>query len=256
MKTLLSREQASGRLSKQGVHDGSLTSRLAYFQTTHLGPNGKPLEVTGQLDESTSWALNKPTGKAQKSNLEPKIPRGLPDDRKAILELAIGEHARGVKERPNGSNRSKEIDKYFPEYLRAKLLENEDGPAWCAFFVNWDITTVFGERPWGGYIGSCKRLVEAAQRSDKCSVFSDPQLAAPGDIFVILHGSTGHTGLVLRKNKESTKINTVEGNCGNRVKVGLRETKDITWYISVCSPPAVLHSPLLSVADVGSAGTR
>jgi hypothetical protein len=256
MKTLLSREHAAWCLYKQGIHDGSLTSRLAYFQTTHLGSGGSPLKVTGQLDEDTSWALHKPTGKAQKSNLKPKIPRGLTEDRKAILGLAIGEHAKGVKERPNGSNRSKEIDKYLPGWLRAKLLKNEYGPPWCAFFVNWVITTRFSKLPWGGYIGSCNRLVKAAQKSSKCDVFSDPEDVAPGDIFVILHGSTGHTGFVLRKNAQSTKVNTVEGNCGNRVKVGLREVKDITWFIRICPVPDRMHSPLLAATNVSAAGTR
>ena len=205
---------------------------------------------------ATKWALKHPTGKAQRSNLKGKIPRGVDGQRREILELALGEHAKNVRERPNGSNRSKDIDKYFPKWLRNKLEKGEKGPPWCAFFVNWNFNTVMGYRPWGSYLGSCKALVKAAQKRDDCHVFSDPAMAAPGDIFVILHGSTGHTGIVLRKNKQSTKINTVEGNCGNRVKVGLRDTADLTWFISVLPAPDKSSSPLLKAADVGKAGTR
>lgn len=262
---IVTKRELSVSLRKQldalGFTGGSVKSDLAYFQQTHLGPDGKPLPVTGdfgtELPADLAWALKHPTGKAQKSNLEPKIPRGLHDDRRNLLEWALAEHAKGVKERPNGSNRSKDIDKYFPKWLRNKLKKGEKGPAWCAFFVNAAHTAVLGHRPWGGYIGSCKALLKAAQKSDKCLVTTDSALAAPGDIFLIIHGATGHTGLVLRKNKQCTKINTVEGNCGNRVKVGLRETKDIGYYIKVLHDnPAKRSSPLLKAADVGKAGTR
>lgn len=243
-------------LDALGFTGGSLKADLAYFQSTHLGADGKPLKVTGAADAPTAWALKNSTGKPQKSGLEGKIPRGITGQRRELLELALAEHAKGVKERPNGSNRSKEIDKYFPGWQRKKLGKKLKGPAWCAFFVNWLFSQVMGKRPWGGYIGSCVRLVKAAQKSEHCRVFSSPELAAPGDIFVIVHGSTGHTGVVLRKNSDSSQINTVEGNCGNRVKVGLRDTSTIAWYISVLSTPAKLTSPLLKVGNTGKAKTR
>lgn len=255
---MLTREQAIRYLSKQGYFesDDSFASNISYFQTTHLGPDGKPLTPTGNLDEPTSWALQNPVGDAQKSNLEPAIQSGLETKRKAILEKALGEHAKNVKEEPNGSNRSKDIDKYFPKWLINGLEKQEAGPAWCAFFVNWVVAQVLGKYPWKGCFGSCKRLVEAAQKSPECTVFADPKLAAPGDVFVILYGLTGHTGFVLRKNEQNTKINTVEGNCGNRVKVGLRETKDITWYIRICPQIEDTSSTLLAATNVSAAGTR
>lgn len=245
-------------LDALGFTGGSLKADVAYFQATHLDDHGKPLAVTGAPNEGTSWALTNSTGKKQKSGLEGKIPKVITGQRRELLELALGEHAKGVKERPNGSNRSKEIDKYFPGWQLRKLGKKGKGPAWCAFFVNWLFSQILGKRPWGGYIGSCVRLVKAAQKSDQCRVFSNPALAAPGDIFVIIHGTTGHTGVLLRKNTMSTKINTTEGNCGNRVKVGLRETKDIAWYISVFPelPEAQRSSPLLKVKSTGRSGTR
>lgn len=253
---LMDKTQLKDRLHGQGFFGSSLKCDLAYFQQTHLGPDGKPLKVTGELDEDTQWAIKHPSGEAQRSHLDPKIPRGLGEERNAVLTLALEEHAKDVKERPNGSNRSKEIDKYFPQWLQNKLQKGEKGPAWCAFFVNWVYTQICEGRPWGGYIGSCKRLVTAAKKSSSCHVFSNPEEAAPGDLFVILHGNSGHIGIVLRKDKKSLKINTIEGNCGNRVKVGLRETADLTCFIRVFPKVEKFSVQLLAVADVGKEGTR
>jgi hypothetical protein len=36
----------------------------------------------------------------------------------------------------------------------------------------------------------------------------------------------GHIGFVLRISHDGAQINTVEGNCGNRVKLGLRDLSD------------------------------
>jgi hypothetical protein len=45
---------------------------VIYFQQTHLGPDGRELEVDGVVGANTWWALYHPSGAAQKSN----IPRG------------------------------------------------------------------------------------------------------------------------------------------------------------------------------------
>src|SRR6266536_5785896 len=53
----------------------------------------------------------------------------------------------------------------------------------------------------------------------------------PGDAFVMLHqDGTGHIRFVLRvdKARNATAFNTVEGNCGNRVKVGRRQMDQST----------------------------
>ena len=58
----------------------------------------------------------------------------------------------------------------------------------------------------------------------------------PGDAFVMLYqDGTGHIGFVLRVVKaNATAFNTLEGNCGNRVKVGCRQMdQSILWDSSI-----------------------
>lgn len=252
---------------------------VIYFQQTHLGPDGKSLPDTGIVDEATWWALKHPSGAGQKSNLVPSVPEGIGGFRSIVLMEALAEHAKGVHEKPNGSNRSKEIDTYFPDWFLKKLKPGEKGPAWCCFFVNAVVTKAFGgRRPWGPYIGSCAKLWETVNNRDWDEVgrgaLPTPTLLAtlgqplgpiiPGDIFVMLHPKnpgkpqTGHVGFVLRVSKNNTMINTVEGNCGNRVKVGLRDTKTIYGFINPYGRETVVgfSRSLLATAAVGADDTR
>jgi hypothetical protein len=85
---------------------------VTYFQQTHVGPNGAFLDVDGVVGPDTWWALRNPSGAAQKSGLDPDIPRGLTPLRTRLLEIALAEHAKGVKEIPDGAIWSPEIAKY------------------------------------------------------------------------------------------------------------------------------------------------
>jgi hypothetical protein len=54
----------------------------------------------------------------------------------------------------------------------------------------------------------------------------------PGDIFIqIKSGGKGHTGFVAGVSEDGGSIYTVEGNCGNRLKVGFRNKETINFYI-------------------------
>lgn len=240
---------------------------VIYFQQTHLGPDGKPLIDTGVVDEATWWALKNPAGAAQKSGLVPSIPKGIDGMRYSVLQHALAEHSKGVVEKPNGSNRSKDIDTYLPDWLRNKLAAGEKGPAWCCFFVNAMVTRAFGgSRPWGPYIGSCAKLYEVAE--DACEIQATlgelPTRCTPGDIFVMLHPKTpfkpqtGHVGFVLRVSKNGSIINTVEGNCGNRVKVGTRSTSTMQGFINLYGDGgrSGFSRQLLATAGVGNDDTR
>ena len=240
-------------------------SDLTYFQQTHLGEDGKPLKADAKVGDKTWWALRNPSGDAQRSGLEPKIPGGLTHVRVAILEQAIAQHALGVKEVPNGFNRGPEVDKYFPSWLRKKMGKGK-GEAWCAFFVNWIVTETIQRRPWGGYIGSCYALWKASKKKG-LGVYTDASHVQPGDAFLMFKTDPdkarpkgGHIGLVLRVSEDGTEFNTVEGNCGNRVKVGVRKTADVSRFINFCEDGPVGASAfergLVAAADVAAAGTR
>lgn len=260
--------QASGWTDTQ-IPNAAYEDAVIYFQQTHLGPKGKPLAVDGIVGPDTIWALKHPSGKAQKSNLEPKVPRGIWGEREEVLYAALCEHEKGVKERPNGSNRSKEIDKYLPGWWLDKNGSGVKGPAWCSFCVHWVFKEATGRYPCGSRTGSCSQLMKKAEGLLAWYYSLDGgysnRFIRPGDIFIISHPKkpgkpkTGHTGFVLRVNKAQTVINTVEGNCGNRVKVGRRNVQDLAGFInpyrSDCQPTEFSHT-LLKAPSVAGAGTR
>lgn len=242
-----------------------LEDAVAYFQMTHLGPDGKPLAVDGKVGPNTEWALKHPTGKAQTSNISPagtktggpkfNIPDGLSLERYETLMRALGEH--GVRERPMGSNRGPGIDKYLPRWW----LEKEGkGPAWCCFFVSWVVRQVFGFHPLGRNHGSCKQAWKAAQEREMAYQVHEVDTIVPGDAFYMRWRGGGHIGFIYRVSEDGQEMNTVEGNCGNRVKVGRRSLSDerifgiIDFYGE--EYPDEFERGLIEAKDVAKDGTR
>jgi len=275
----LKEKLASQGFWPDGQYSASFTPKLAeavaYFQQTHQDMYGRPLVVDGVVGMYTEWALKHPTGVAQKSGLGPRpswrdrdIPRALSEQRRRILEVALGEY--GVREKPMGSNRGPGIDKYLPKWW---LNKPGKGPAWCCFFVSWVTKQVFGKYPLGRNHGSCKQAWRAAQerkmswpkyRIVDTPVHKNPLHPMPGDAFYMQWGPrTGHIGFVYRVDERSEVINTIEGNCANRVKVGRRAIDErIMGYIdfegddSAALDHCHFERGLIEVADVGRDGTR
>jgi len=193
------------------------------FQRTHLGPDGRFLQADGVVGAATRWALSHASGEGQRSHVDASIPAGLGPQRQRVLEVALQEHARGVAEVPSGSNRGPELDKYLPQWAKT-----QPGPAWCCFFYSWVVRSALDAWPLGAQLGSCRN---ARQRAGALGLYTPKGTRAerpiPGDAFLMDRGGGhGHIGFVLRVSDDRTTINTVEGNCGNRVKVGLRELSD------------------------------
>lgn len=211
-------------------HFGPIThSAVLHFQQTHLGPSRAPLNVTGVVDLDTAWALRNPSGEEQRSHIVTAMPAGLTPKRIAVLDKGLAFHARGVKEVPNGSNRGPEVDSILPSYL---VKKPPPGPAWCCYSVMALIKEALGSFPLGGHIGSCYRTwVKAKARG---MVTDDP---TPGDCFLMLwrddNGNftqRGHIGLVLRADDD--KINTLEGNVGNRYALSRRDRSAIHCFVN------------------------
>lgn len=193
---------------------------VVYWQQTHLGPDGKFLEPDGVVGPKTWWSLFNPVGAPQKSNIKGKVVSGLGEERKKFLEVALHEHEIGVKEIPDGSNWGDGVTKY---------LEGIGAAFWCAYFVSWCHKEAFSAYPLNTRHGHCLTFWRAAQKAGvaKSKKSYEP---IPGDIFIMLYKTSsgnlsgaGHTGIVLSVAPDGKSFNTIEGNAGNRVKVGVRD---------------------------------
>ena len=206
--------------------DVQLEQTIKHFQQSHLGPDGKFLLADGVVGQSTWWALDNPSGARQRSAISASVPAGLGPQRTRLLQLALAEHDKGVTEVPDGSNRGPQIDKYLPEWAR----KSPHGPSWCCYFYSWVVRQALGSYPLGALEGSCaKARLRAAQRGLWTPTSVRGLRPIPGDAFVFDHGGgLGHIGFVLRVSADRTQMNTVEGNAGNRVKVGLRRLDEPT----------------------------
>jgi len=236
---------------------------VVYFQQTHLGRDGKPLEVDGEVGDDTWWALYHPSGMPQKSNILAILPAKLTPMRAKVLKTAAAEHQAGVHEDPDGSNWGDGVSKY---------LEEGGSPAdsWCCFFWSWCVHSALGEHPFGKPMGSVLTTWQQA-KAKGWAMEKAGYAPVPGDAFVMLYKDdsgklkgTGHIGFVLRvdKARNATAFNTVEGNCGNRVKVGRRQMDQstlvgfINQYSSREKKPTSWKTGLVATDDVGAEGTR
>lgn len=248
-------------LAAQGFYAGKIDGdfgaqtehAVVQFQFSHIGPDKKQLQGDGEVGPATLWALNNPSGPAQRSGIISEIPSGLAEPRRKILGIALREHKAGTREIPDGSNRGDGVDKIISGF----------GPApWCALFVSYCTKEATGEYPLGvrqAHVATYWERAKKAGFAHKVGTYKP----VPGDAFVFVHANgTGHIGFVLAVEESSpnTDFNTLEGNCGNRVKCGLRSPKerDFAGFINIHGESSPGHSIglLNSAQRVGGEGTR
>ncbi len=196
-------------------------SAVELFQLQHIDSAGSPLVADGIIGPKTWWALGNASGDAQKSSIFVPPLEGLTPSRSRLLALLDREHRKPVFEHPDGSNRSRDIDKYFG---RTGVL----GAPWCCAFVSWALRETLGELPIGGkhHLGVQVMWVMARDLNMETT---SPK---PGDVFVqIKSGGTGHTGFVIGISEDGERVYTCEGNCGNRLKYGQRSRSSIHHFI-------------------------
>ena len=233
---------------------------VEYFQSTHQGPQGAPLGVTGRVDPDTWWALRNPTGAPQRSGLPSnKLPTGIGEGRASILAVFLEQH--GIKERPNGSNRGTGprggVDKFTPAWSRPRWK----GPAWCCFSLFWCVKQALGKYVLSRRHGSCHKAVREAKARGLWRPNLNGFVPVPGMAWVMLRpNGTGHIGLTYRVSRSGLVINTVAGNEGNRVKVGKRrlDDGDIAGFIDFCphEPTTGFQRGLVAAASSAGDGTR
>jgi hypothetical protein len=235
---------------------------VIYFQQTHLGPDGRPLEVDGKVGPNTWWALANPAGAPQKSNLPRENATGLTPLRRAVLKAAAKEHQAGTAESPDGSNWGDGVTKF---------LQAAGAPAapWCCYFWSWCVHQATGQHVFGQPLGRVEAAWKKAKLNGTARSVNDYS-PIPGDAFVMLYRNrsgkltgTGHIGFVMRvdKRKGATAFNTIEGNCANRVKIGTRQMNQSTLvgFINHYPPeeqPTDWEVGLVSAGNVAALGTR
>ena len=237
-------------LRSQGMWTGSdspdfgpkLEAAVRYFQTTHLGPNGKYLKGDGEVGEGTWWALLNPSGAAQTSNIiapsqEKRTPDHIPKfdnrygrlsaKRQAFLRVLFIEHGQGVKEVPDGSNQGDGVDKYIVGF----------GPVyWCALFISWAWKAAFNVWPKGTREAGVRNWWRKAVAGGYAHPVGSGYIPVPGDLAMWGYkGGAGHISAVVATNVIGD-FNTVGGNEGNRVKLGLRhedEEPQLLGYVDM-----------------------
>jgi len=241
-----------------GFFGSRTTSATRYFQMTHLDSSGVQLVVSGDVDGATWWAGHNPSGAAQRSHIEAHIPAGISADRRNILAVALKEHALGTCEIPDGSNWGDGVTKF---------LKGVGPNYWCCYFVWWVWYEVFKGWLWGQRHGGVQTVWRIGKANGTAQV-KGKYTPVPGDFFVLLYKNkygnwtgTGHIGFVLSVAPDGQSFNTIEGNTGNRVKVGLRSLTEET-LVGFINPYGDDQSEikyerkLLPVAATSTTGTR
>lgn len=228
-RLLLSNGYGAGLQSSIGVtgfFDDNTEDQVEMFQLQHIGSDGEQLDSDGIVGTQTWWALENPSGASQRNNLvhnDFSAVAGLTATRGALIALLLEEHERGVRETPDGSNRSRDIDQYWGD-LKIR------GKPWCCTYVSWALYETLVDHPIGGVhnVGVI-RMSRTAVRAG-----FEVMMPKPGDIFVQeKRRGKGHTGFVIGVSHDGQTIYTNEGNCGNRLKIGKRKVSSITRFLDV-----------------------
>lgn len=201
-------KQIQSQLVKRGITnvavDGKFGSETAsavkLFQTLNRDKHNKPLEADGIVGaltwESLFDVLFQPDASASSDLL--------------CEALSFAQSQIGVMEKPVGSNRGAEVQKYQAS------VGIPPGSFWCAAFVYFCFNEAAKKTGTANPLfktGGCLEHWNKSQ-ADKIKAKdaqNDPSLVKPGCIFIIDHGNGhGHTGIV--KRVEGGRLITIEGN--------------------------------------------
>ncbi len=225
-------EVGCGPIAETGIFDVETTKRaVKLFQARFTDTTGMPLVIDGEVGSFTWGAMfggvSVPSSSPTSSLSSPLA--------KAAIEFAVTQI--GVRERPLGSNRGPEVDKY----LRAVGLNPAGGSfAWCVAFTHFcylsAAESLGRENPHIKTAGVLDHWNLAGRkpgviRITRTQAVSDPGLVKPGSLFIIdFGGGHGHSGMVLET--ASSRLTTIEGNTndgGTREGIGVfqREARKI-----------------------------
>jgi len=214
-------EVGCGPIDETGSFDNEVTLRaVKLFQARFPDASGHALLIDGKIGAIT-WSAMFGTASVPSNSIAPS----------SLVSEAIkfAETQVGVRERPLGSNRGPEVDRY----LRAVGLDPVNHSfAWCVAFTHFCYQTAAQalgiENPHiktAGVLDHWNRAGRKAgvTRITKNAAVDDPALVKPGCLFVIdLGGQLGHSGMVI--DTANGRMTTIEGNTndnGSRNGIGV-----------------------------------
>jgi hypothetical protein len=191
---------------------------LRAFQAAHVDPlTSHALSEDGLCGPATLRALERPgvvggyTSPGWRCELSHIV-----GERARVLDAAIVELKRPTCEDPDGSNRSRWVDRYGGQ-----------GQPWCAFFVSFCFA--HAEPPPFPTMGSALKLADWGRRV-KCTVPASA-FPEPADIFIILRADGhGHTGIVSHVFPDGS-FASIEGNASNAVRGLIRQRSGVSLVI-------------------------
>lgn len=195
------------RLDPNDPHFGSRMKQMVkLFQARNVEPSGQPLKQDGEIGSFTWSALfGNNTIPVSGQSHDPFLIQ--------VIQIAISEEAKQIREIPKNSNRGPAVEAYLD---RAGVAP---GNAWCCAFVYWCFDeaakSLNRSNPMVKTAGCLdhwhRSPSRGAQRITKKQAIENPKLIKPGMIFIVDHGhGLGHTGLVEQVTGEL--LTTLEGN--------------------------------------------
>ncbi|HMQ68015.1 MAG TPA: CHAP domain-containing protein [Ignavibacteria bacterium] len=210
-------EVGCGPIDVDGDFGPQTFKAVKQFQATRRDQNGDPLEIDGKVG-SITWAVmfGEPTIIITQEPANEYL--------KEALKIAVSQI--GVMEKPLGSNRGPEVDKYLAS------VGLGPGQFWCMAFVYYCFDKAaekLGRNNPLVKTGHCMTHWNSsnAKKILASNAVNNPSLVKPGQIFIInTGGSSGHTGIV--EKLEGGFLHTIEGNSntsGSRNGIGVFRLK-------------------------------
>jgi hypothetical protein len=215
--------------------DENFQATLVSFQGSHKGPDGKPLNAIGILGQKTWWALQNPTGPAQRSfmELQPgrnEVPKSITATRQAVLEAALKMWRANTREIPAGSNWGDGVSKILAKAGSAR--------PWCCHTIGHAFVEGTGRYLWGRDWGLVSALWNEAEKRGCAHTKASGYVPRPCDLGVTLYRNaagrlkgTGHIWFMVALGPKPSRgvgraYNHLGGNEGDRLHLGLRNTMD------------------------------
>jgi len=216
-----------GPIDDDGKFGSGTENAVKLFQSRFTDSDGLPLKIDGQVGPITWRALFGESSVPAVSDVEDPL---------LAKALEVADSQIGVMEKPPGSNRGPEVDKY----LRLVGLDPAAGSfPWCAAFVYFCFDQASQELDETNPVVKTASVLDHWNKAGRQGItrilqseaVSNPALVTPGQIFILsTGGGSGHTGLIESVN--GGKLVTIEGNTnvgGSREGIGVfrREMRKI-----------------------------